>query len=61
MPNHEKNDDGLCKDCLFWDQNRPDKNGQIGTCKRYPPVIVGRQSISPETHKMDWCGEFKGD
>ena len=48
---------GQCKTCIYWMQHKPELNGEIGTCQRYPPVIVGVASLQPETWKNTVCGE----
>jgi len=49
---------GSCDECNFWMQEAPEKNGENGTCQRYPPVIFGMQSCQPKTWKKTVCGEF---
>ena len=61
---------GNCGSCRFWKvsletgaQLKRNTNGKLmrlGTCKRYPPVIIPQmKSIScPATEFSDWCGEY---
>jgi len=49
---------GTCKDCVWWVEDE-------GLCHAHPPTLVWDTGIDdqwtlfPETHEMDWCGEFK--
>ena len=52
-----------CKTCRWW-RHLPIQDGHegnTGECRRYPPRIFDRQSVSetwfPESYHEDWCGE----
>ena len=66
-----------CETCRFWRKwpTRKDADGEVpvGTCRRFPPVIVANEEIQPApdddirlsstmypaTYGDDWCGEFQ--
>lgn len=51
-----------CEDCRFWERYLDDD--PCGVCRiRRPLIDDDGDTIWPETHENDWCGEFqaKGD
>lgn len=49
---------GRCENCVFWMQYKPEQNNELGICQRYPPVLIGKQSLQPDTWKNTLCGEY---
>jgi len=64
-----------CSACKFWSSIGEDEDGEeIGTCRRYPPVLRSLGSVEmedkkpmmfdpnwwgqPEVYAYSWCGEF---
>ena len=53
--------DGQCIDCVHWDEILP---MQVGTCRRFPPVIENEQAdgtqvvVWSQTQFDDSCSEF---
>jgi len=45
-----------CELCRFWSSY---KDGQWGTCRYNPPVIVGDAAFWPSTKAFHWCGKFE--
>ncbi len=50
----------ICRTCRFWLEGN-----RIGTCKRYPPIIVGPSGVLshyrrwPLSYDNDYCGEYR--
>jgi hypothetical protein len=63
----------MCMSCRWWDVHfDEDYPGLRGSCRRYPPVIIGNliphasrdlydAGEQPVTHKIDWCGEWAAE
>lgn len=49
---------GACDECMFWQREKPEWNGEYGYCQRFPPVIFGKESCQPRTWRKTICGEF---
>ncbi len=62
-----------CENCKFWEEEARSESYVVGSCLRYPPVIVGIKDFSlipssselaekcwsPVTHFNHVCGEWK--
>lgn len=49
-----------CDECMWWNQNSVTKVDDEGQCRRYPPVLEGRNSrFVIVTPSHCWCGEFQ--
>ena len=51
-----------CKDCIFWQQEAPEKNLDIGLCRRRHAPSPSGTSVSlraswPSTSKHSFCGD----
>ena len=49
---------GACRGCLFWQGHGPHEKRGFGRCIRFPPQVVGREFVCPETWRGFMCGEF---
>jgi hypothetical protein len=66
----ERNLDGPCKDCIYWESIEKTSDvwkGRIkktlkdaGVCNRYPPKpLADNFGCWPTTKSIDWCGEYQ--
>lgn len=56
------NSNERCETCLFF-KMFTDAGSERGSCRRFVPTVMmtnaGRQTVWPEVHINDWCGEYE--